>query len=698
MLSSCPVKAPELLGRLTSGRLLRLLAPAAGVALVAVVLYNATSVDRVPPTYQIRLSATAPNSSLALTLTSVNVVFSEQVDHKSAESAFSITPTVRGSFHWQGTTLIFTPSDKLPLSSTFVAKVASGVRDLAGNAQGNGTQLIFSTVGSPRVVTISPGDRAAAVAVDGSIKITFDRLMDPRPVLDGLRVEPPIAFTPTWTGPTLTLRPTQPLAYSTTYYVKIGDPAVDTDGTRLPAFISTFTTVGMGLALQARVPASNVIGVSVLTQIGAFFDGPIDPASIANAVTLTPPAHGSVSLMTLPATRQPLPSASASASASPTPTAGPATGNNVLVFTPDQPLASHTTYTVSISAGVRGVDGKAALPQTWTFTTGEPATSALNQIAFLSDRSGISTVWLMNPDGSNQRQVTAELTPVAAFDVSGDGTTIAYETAGVVRVMTVGGANRRTITAAGGFEYGATFTPDGTALVVGRRDAAGVDQGYWRVPLVSGVDQKRIAADGAPMPPDAAETEIQLNGQVGDPIWAPRAAFSSDGSLMLVVRGSDNVVELVDLTGTSKNLLLPLVANSRPIWDGSYFYVIASPDSGLTWSCWRIFPNGAFSRIGPGAGDLAASVSGSVAYVVRSADGSTHIAFADAPDGVATMLTNDPTWNEASPSFAPDGSMVVFGRFGSINNNISGGIWIVKPDGTGLVNLSTDGAFPRWLP
>jgi hypothetical protein len=42
--------------------------------------------------------------------------------------------------------------------------------------------------------------------------------------------------------------------------------------------------------------------------------------------------------------------------------------------------------------------------------------------------------------------------------------------------------------------------------------------------------------------------------------------------------------------------------------------------------------------------------------------------------------------------------MVVFGRVPAGNPTISAGIWIVKPDGSGLTSLATDGAYPRWLP
>ena len=65
VLSSCPVSHLDRLAWLKSGRFLRLLAPIAGLALVVGVIYNATTVDRMPPTFQIRLSATAPDGNLA---------------------------------------------------------------------------------------------------------------------------------------------------------------------------------------------------------------------------------------------------------------------------------------------------------------------------------------------------------------------------------------------------------------------------------------------------------------------------------------------------------------------------------------------------------------------------------------------------------------------------------------------------------
>ena len=95
---------------------------------------------------------------------------------------------------------------------------------------------------------------------------------------------------------------------------------------------------------------------------------------------------------------------------------------------------------------------------------------------------------------------------------------------------------------------------------------------------------------------------------------------------------------------------------------------------------------------------MAVDVEGCLTFVVQAADGSTHIDYLASVGGPVSLLTNDPTWSEASPSFSPDGSAVVFSRYGAHNPSVSGGIWVVKPDGSGLVNLSTDGSLPRWLP
>ena len=698
MISSCPVDFPKRLGWLKSGRFLRLLSVFAALAVLAGLLYNAMMVDRIPPTYSISVSSPA-GSGVALTLTSIDVTFSEEVRHPTAEAAFSMAQVtgapagvaVAGTYHWQGLRLIFTPSAKLPLSTKFHVHIASGVQDMAGNTQSGTGDLDLTTVGAPRVTSMVPPGGSASVDVDASIMITFDRFMDPQKVIAGLTLQPDITYQASWNGTVLTLDPTKSMEHGTTYTVRIGDPAVDTDGTKLPPYVASFKTVDVGLRIASVTPAANSAGVSIHSRIAVTYDGPIDPGSIDGAIKLTPPVSGSIKTMALSDDRKP--------ATTPTP-AATGSGPNVLVFTPDNPLAPHTTYSVNLSSTVKGTDGQVSAGQTWTFITGEAPVNALNQVAFISNRGGVDNVWLMNFDGSNQREITWELTPVNGYDISGDGMTVAYGTAGIVKKMSLGGDNLTALTTGTNYEYGPTITPDGTGLIVSRRDGNGTDRGYWRYPLVSGSDIRQVAPDGSPDLGSITTTDGQKTAATGGlQPWAPRVAFTQDGTTMLLVRGADNVVELVDPSGATKPRSLALLGNSRPVWMQSQgaFFLTASSDNGGTWACWRVTPAGVVTIVGPAAGEVAAAGS-SLALIVRGGDGSNHLAFSAQVDGSARLLTDDPKFGEAGPSFSPDGKVIVFARIGAQTPDVSAGIWTINTDGTGLTNLSTDGASPRSLP
>jgi hypothetical protein len=60
-------------------------------------------------TYQLTQQLAAAGD-VALTTSSIEVVFNEPVVHDSAEAAFEIEPWVAGGFSWSGATMIFTPS------------------------------------------------------------------------------------------------------------------------------------------------------------------------------------------------------------------------------------------------------------------------------------------------------------------------------------------------------------------------------------------------------------------------------------------------------------------------------------------------------------------------------------------------------------------------------------------------------------
>jgi TolB protein len=93
------------------------------------------------------------------------------------------------------------------------------------------------------------------------------------------------------------------------------------------------------------------------------------------------------------------------------------------------------------------------------------------KIVFLSDRTGVSQVYLMNPDGSDVQQLTDDsLVKDEVPDWSPDGAQIAYvvETPAGDRifVMNADGTDQHQVSDGGGVgaDWGVTWSPDGTQL------------------------------------------------------------------------------------------------------------------------------------------------------------------------------------------------------------------------------------------
>ena len=331
-----------------------------------------------------------------------------------------------------------------------------------------------------------------------------------------------------------------------------------------------------GLGVKAVVPADGVAGISVRTPIAIVFDGPIDPASVDGAIRITPPIGGDLRVVDpVSDAAQPSPSPGASGSAPGEPTGRSA--GSILLFTPSNPLAQHTTYTVALAPVVEraGDPGQVAAGRTWTFTTGGETTSAQNQIAFLTARGGVRNVWLMNPDGSNPRQVTTELAPVSAYDVSSDGRSIAYAAGGVVRLLRLDGSDLATVTGDGQLDYAPTLAPGGEVVLLGRRDVAGTDLGWWLEPLPgasAGSQARQLIPYGAPPVGSVALTGDGLVVGPGVSPWADRAAFDPTGRWLLFVTADGRVIHADLATDRDGPTVAPLDLSSAtgvPAWDAT---------------------------------------------------------------------------------------------------------------------------------
>ncbi len=676
-------------------RLISLGSVVLAVVALALVLYNATLVDRRAPTITgVALSApSGGDPGLAQTITAIDVEFSEAVVRASVEQRFQIEPAVAGTFSWDGTTLIFSPQTKLPQDTAFVVSIEAGFQDTAGNVAATGLDgWAFRTIGLPQVVSTEPADGASGVARDGAIVIIFDRLMDTSAVEGAVTLEPAAGLRAAWNGQALTLTPEEPLDYGTDYTLTVGTAASDTDGNALQVpFEASFTTVAAGLGVRSAIPADGVAGVGVRTAIAIVFDGPVEPATVEGALQITPPVEGTVTLEPEITDARPRPQ----------PTDPPADAN-VLIFRPAQPLAPHTTYTVTLAPIVEplGSPGEVAAGRSWTFTTGQPSVSGQNQIAFLSARAGVRNVWLMNPDGSNARQLTTELVPVSGYDVTLDGSTIAWSTGGAVKVMGIDGSDERLVTPTDRYEYGPHFSPDGRWLVVGRRDNLAADLGYWLVPLDAAAgSERRVLLTGAPPLGSTSLAGDGIDAGVGVPVWAGRAEFSADAG-GLAITATDGKVWLIDLTNpdpTGSAVDTGVRASGPAHWSSGGFLVVGSVGGEPADGVYLVQATGS-TRLLTAAGTVAATSGGTLVVLLPDADGIAHVATGRPGAGEATALTEDADLADRWPTFAPDGRTVLFGRVRTTSPTTSAGIWLVDSVSGRLTQLSIDGAYPRWLP
>jgi hypothetical protein len=662
---------------------------------LTLVLYNATLVDRRPPSIaRVSLSATLNGDAMrALTLTAIDIQFSEPVRQGSVERRFRIDPYVAGTLTWDGTMAIFTPSAKLPGDTTFHVSIDAGFEDAVGNVATSGLDAwTFRTVGPPVVVRTAPADGAAGVPIEGGVTITFDRLMDTRTVESAITVTPAAQVRAAWSGESVTLAFDRPLAFATTYALTIGTGAAGTDGSHIAApFSTSFTTVAAGLRVTSTLPAAGVSGVNVRSPIAVVFDGSIDPASIASALQITPSVQGDARVVQLPIDASTFPA--------PPPTEST---NQVLLFQPSSPLAPHTTYSVTLASVVARPDAPSQVAEgrTWTFTTGQSTGSGQNQIAFTSVRSGNRDVWLMNPDGSNPRQLTTGLAPVSGYDVTADGARIAWSAGGLVTVMRVDGGDVRVLTADNAYEYGPRFTPDGRSLLVARRERDGTDRGYWLVPVVDGAPAARqILTNGAPTVGSYMLAGDGIDPVVEAPPWIPHAAFdaagrhiavaTSNGPLLVIDLGADGA-PTVSATGVTTSAV--------PIWaaNESQFVVSGRRFGDAADVVYAVRPDASVTRGPTGTGSTAVAGDGLIAFL-QDGPGTTHVSVgrlqgSSAPRALTTAADVADRW----PTFSPDGRSVLFGRVRA--GGASAGIWVIDALLGDARALATDGAYPRWLP
>ncbi len=670
-----------------------LLVVGVGAAVLAGVLYVASTVDARPPEV-LGISVTQPvagDTERALITTSVEVAFSEPVAAGSAAQAVTLDPPVDGSVSWSGSTLIFTPSEPLELETAYTVTVSEGVVDAAGNRIGElPTPFEFETAGRPTVVEATPADGSVDVPLEGPITIEFSTLMDTAAVESGLSLRPTFPHEIRWSGEMLEIVPTDPLEPNRDYTVSIGADVADVAGVAVGEEHQIgFRTIAPGLGMEALVPADGIDGVAPATAIAVVFDRPVDPDSVEGSdLVISPAVAGSLDVVPLPDDP-----------------AGEEGETRMVRFTPSGPLPANTTFDVALAPGIASTTGGGlAEPLEWSFTTGSPPSTISNQITFLSDRAGVVNVWVMNPDGTGERQLSAELSPIVDYAVAPDGSSLVVADGRHIVYLRADGSQRRVLTDGAHLEFDPAYARNGQRVVFGRADAAsGAGLGLWEWEIGTG------RPEAIDLPDDARATPGPSGSPSTAASWLRAPRYAPDGQALAFVDAAGQI-GILDLRA-QRITRVPLAAAGPPAWlpDSSGILIPGSPAGGdATVPEVPVHPltpggNDTVYRIGrgairateaglsPGWQVLSIAADGTVAYVDRAGALGTAGGLGDVTD--PTVVTDA---RVLGAEFAPgEAAMVV--------------VIAAEDEATGRVErldlstgrrtaLAPDGSRPRWLP
>jgi hypothetical protein len=665
-----------------------------GGVLLAGVLYVASTFDARPPTVlEVRL--TAPSSDderVALVTTSLEVSFSEPVATEGAEAAVRLEPEVAGAVTWSGSTMILTPADPLELETEYVLTVEEGIRDLSGNHMTElPPQFEFVTAGRPTLVESDPADGDDDVLLDAPIALTFSTLMDTASVEQQLRLSPHFEHELFWSGDLLEIVPTEPLEPGRDYEVSIDADAADVAGVTVgEPIMLAFRTISPGLAAETLVPADGIDGVATTSPIAVVFDRPIDPATVTDGqLTISPEVAGTLEVVAL-------------ADDPPDETGA----GSLLRFTPSGPLPPNTTFEVELSAELTATTGDTmAEPLRWSFNTGAPSAALSNGITFITDRAGIANVWVMNPDGTGQRQVSAELEPVLDYAVAPDGSSLVVSDGRRLAYQRADGTDRRVLTDATHVDFDPAYSPDGQRVAFARADAeSGAGLGLWEW-VVGGGDAERLALP-APLGVSPAPSSSPPND--GLSLRAPRYAPDGQALAFVDLAGSVGILELPD----ERLTLARFDAAVAPMWlpDSSGVILTGTPrfgtrpiptvappiaplSGGAGDSVHQLARSGTAPidlRLGAGSEALGIGPDGSIAYT----DGDGLLRLAESPvAGPAAMALTDEPVSAAAIAPSEPAAVAVFTDAGD-----AGSIELVDLEDGARTPLAPSGGSPRWLP
>ncbi|MBC7236126.1 MAG: Ig-like domain-containing protein, partial [Chloroflexi bacterium] len=165
--------------------------------------------------------------------------FNQPMDRASVEVRFTLTragsdQALRGTFTWQDTTAIFTPTVALERGADYVARLAEGASAAtAGAGKAPAFEWHFAVAPEPRVSRIQPADGATRVPLGEGLHIEFTSPISREAFSKYLIIEPKAQYYPFWHDDDTQVELSTFLRPSTRYTVTLPSDIVDRFGTPL---------------------------------------------------------------------------------------------------------------------------------------------------------------------------------------------------------------------------------------------------------------------------------------------------------------------------------------------------------------------------------------------------------------------------------------------------------------------------------
>ncbi len=286
-----------------------------------------------------------------------------------------------------------------------------------------------------------------------------------------------------------------------------------------------------------------------------------------------------------------------------------------------------------------------------------------DRIAFVSDRSGIFQVWIMNADGTDPRQVTRGSMIHGWPRWSPDGSRLVYwgydpaADTSVVIVDSMDGADPIVLAQSDELLDRPAWRPDGLHIAY-----AGQTEGNWDVwvAAVDGSESYRLTSD------DQMET---------NPLWSP------DGSVIAYKVAPNKAYNLtVEQFMTFENGF-----ESPTVHEWNSIKSIQMND----WS-----PDG--SRIAYTA-EIVTNTSGEDRVTYLAAAQTVRLTDTGLATGMPIVLSKGSTLGDRGPVFSPDGSKIAFWAWDTAYRAT---LWTAAADGSNLKQLTARGydMYPQWSP